>query len=452
MARAQKRKVENYTHPEQKRVNNPSCRPGHTEGHSGEIHSNLKGNAMLTRRGVAIGLLSLPSLPLRSFAKPVGSSVAELNTEVPPLLQGRADFGHAWESEAVPEIVAAAPAPDLPKGYAENFAATRFQDPRSIDDYFRHHTGKSFIRWFNDNVARRRYWAGRKITGNHLNRKFHNFWAAYLQSGDISLMEFISYMTVFVNEVGGDFSFKSEQINPDNSNIQHPGICYLFDRFPINAGSQLWYKKSYNLPTNKLCRALFNTEAFNADRQHLPLAEALIGTTDNVWSSQTYPKERFSYSADPRKTGYVLEADFYKFRGRGLIQTTWRGNYSQLVTYVQSYSGTSPIITQFREKWKAYTPDDVCTISTNADWDLLFAGTENIIECTAIRLHAQRGQYLPLSSSSQILNGQDTGSLVTFGDDIGGGGYGNRLKARVFQIATTLGLPTQPTVPNPGRR
>lgn len=80
----------------------------------------------------------------------------------------------------------------------------------------------------------------------------------------------------------------------------------------------------------------------------------------------------------------------------------------------------------------------VCTMSSNTDWDELFNNYE-IIEMS-LDSHARGKNYLPLSANTHVLNGQKQGSLIAFGDRIGGTGYGNRVvKPRVFQMSSALG-------------
>jgi len=42
--------------------------------------------------------------------------------------------------------------------------------------------------------------------------------------------------------------------------------------------------------------------------------------------------------------GFIMEADFYKFRGRGVIQTTGRGDYTVLIKYILQNAAALPAL------------------------------------------------------------------------------------------------------------
>lgn len=112
----------------------------------------------MNRRSVTLGLLTLPTLSISSLAQDTNPDIPNLSQNV-PLLSDHADFGGIWSSDEIQTIVAATPAPDLPQGYAEQFAAIRFKSSSDIDDFFKSRTRVDFLNWFTANVADRRYWA-----------------------------------------------------------------------------------------------------------------------------------------------------------------------------------------------------------------------------------------------------------------------------------------------------
>jgi hypothetical protein len=135
-------------------------------------------------------------------------------------------------------------------------------------------------------------------------------------------------------------------------------------------------------------------------------------------------------------SGIILEADFYKFRGRGLIQTTFRSNYLELITFIQGCDDPNPVIQEYRQAWAGKDPDEVATISSNDDWDRLFQQTDGVLPLAAIRLHSQgAGNYLALSSDPNVFGSEQAGSAFRVGWRVTGSqDYGRLFRRRVFEL------------------
>ncbi|WP_425228819.1 hypothetical protein [Sphingomonas sp.] len=358
----------------------------------------------------------------------------------PPQVAGFADFAGAWSPNTEDSVTLFAAEPDIATGIAELFGSIRFARYAEIESYFQRKTQASYIDWFNRTLAGRGDWRGRRIGGEAASSNFELFWTQYLQQQPVTLLEFIAYMSIFTNECGGNLISKTEVFGNFPG---HPGISYLFDRIRITRNGRIWSKRSYNGGGNRTAKSLFNDAKFNQAHGGRVLAERLRGSTDAVWAGVNYPQSLFPVSGQDTVSGYLLETDFFKFRGRGLIQTTWRENYSKLVRYIQAYNGTSSVVREYRERWSHMAADDVCTISSNADWDRLFADTERVILCHAVKRHADDGGYFPLARSSVGINASadHRGSIGCMGLRIGGGrDYAATFKGRVRTTCEALAL------------
>src|ERR1700733_8818271 len=176
--------------------------------------------------------------------------------ETPPVLDGFADFAQAWTEQEGGGLEAPISAPpDLPAGFAESFGAQKLQNAADINEFFTRKVGQPFIGWFNSTIAGRGSWGQKSISGPDVVSNFDAFWDAYCQSQAVSLMEFIVYMCVFINERNGDLVSQSELFGSKG----HPGIAYLFDSFlNTTSGGRKFRKASYNIAPNKRAGELFN--------------------------------------------------------------------------------------------------------------------------------------------------------------------------------------------------
>jgi hypothetical protein len=325
------------------------------------------------------------------------------------------------------------PVPDIPRpGGAGAPGGPPFANAADITAFFASKTGQSFPAWFNATQANQGPWAGRAMkTDADTAAAFTAVWdriPLMFGRAQISLDQFLALQSIFINELGGGMKPVSELFGSPG----HSGIAYLFDAIP-------GIKSSYNGGgASRTAFDLFNDPDFLAAHASLAFGDALAHTTDAVWAGTVYPQNRYPTNASA--AGIIFEADFAKFRGRGLIQTTWRSGYKRLIEWVQAYTGDDPTVISYSTRWRGSSSDTIASQSTNAGWDELFGSSNFEIACAAVNLHnTASGNYLDLSTDEAVLLGNGAGSFARMGQRISGSGaYGAKFKDRVVRMRTAL--------------
>jgi hypothetical protein len=352
-------------------------------------------------------------------------------------------------------------ATDLTPKFVNSAKSVRFDSGAAVDAFFRERFRKGFVDWFNASIAGRGAWTvtfqgrtlpvmigpPRGVTLDKLKERFTNFWdhAPELFGGPPTLVQFLSLMSIFINEVRGHLFSVTEAYGRPG----HPGVAYLFDAIP-------GLKVSYNNPNparpdNIAAGDLFHDPAFIAAHQARPLGAKLARTANRkAWNGADYALTGERASGPDVEAGFIAPADFMKFRGRGLIQTTWRSNYRKLVNFVARYEGKTPLLKDFAARWGGKDADRVLTESTNQEWDALFGDPALEVVFEAIRQHsAANAGYLTLADSAEGLNfiaqndaqlRQAKGAIWHMGRRISGSGtYGRTFRGRVVELCNALG-------------
>ena len=309
-------------------------------------------------------------------------------------------------------------------------ATVKFTNGTDITNYFKTKTGSDFITWFNLTIANKGNWSKIKMaTDTNALHRFNLIWDQIpflFGTSSINLFQFISLMSIINNETGGQLIPVTEKVGLAGN----PGLAYAFNKIAL-------IKSSYNtLNSNKTAFDLFHNADYKLQHGTLALANTLKDTTDINWKGEIYPTG-MDTSTDPLKTGFIQEADFFKFRGRGFIQTTTRSNYCLLIDFIMHYTGTNTIIKQYQSKWQGKTTDTIATISSNKDWNELFQNTDLIIPTYAINLHNKAGGNYLGKINLQLgvdENIKKTGKIIS-----GGKAYSELFLKRVIQIADALG-------------
>lgn len=404
--------------------------------------------------------LALPTFDVLDMLTASRSTVASLVTSLLPaeretkavaigtkVLQGKdtmaANARPASEVAEAPRVVEvslieSASLPTFDQEVVDACASVSLANAKDVRDLFGGHP--SFYDWFNatfknvDDVSSR--FPSRDTPNKR--RHFDDFWdqIPVVFGGPITAIEFCALMAVNLEESSGDLTSAAEGMN--GLGRPHPGLAYAFDRID-------GHKQTYNHAPNRTALSLFQDSLFVKAHNAKAGAQAILqrpGGIDPRWGGDTWPAG-FPANVDETVNGFVMETDFYKFRGRGVIQTTWRNDYKLLISFILSAEGRkNPALDTLATRWKAAAAgggddvDRIATISTNADWDEAFAQNVVLAKGVAIDSTAKNDYLLSLSRSADDLKKAKNvrGSLLYFAAHINGGDYPSRVAPKMAAL------------------
>lgn len=299
-------------------------------------------------------------------------------------------------------------------------------------DFWVKETQKTFTSIFNDNNSNKGHW-GVDLKGQPLNIKIPNNGDVLLSNiftneniklltgkDDFSIPQFICLVSIILNETGGKLV---------GSITEFGSLKYMF-----NKGS---FKASYN-SSNTLgnidALTLFKSETFLNVPERLNMVKPK-NINNKQWSGIVYPDNENVggyLPIDNYKVGLISECDFYKFRGRGYIQTTGRGNYKKFFEDLFSVRNQmSNDVKNILNKYSNVSLDIMATKITNNELDTIFK--DPLANMMALKSHYSintlKKLYNP-ESPTELFN-----LVYKYGKQISGGAeYANHYSGRVFEI------------------
>jgi hypothetical protein len=305
------------------------------------------------------------------------------------------------------------------------------------------YNASNFFEWFNTAISNKGYYVGFKLKSlDNFDKVWNNIQVAFGKK-EINIIEFLSLHGIIMNETAGQYAPISEQFGYPEPNI---GIAYLFNEIQ---GLKASYNKNSSLGNKSVLTLIKDNDfvkAHNSKTGYNYFSNP--NNVSNDWGGTKYP---FGYSnntlsriqeASTPYTGFIQECDFFKFRGRGFIQSTGRANYIPLIVYILNYNGTNTTILKYKYNWKIFynnNYDKIATISSNQDWDILFKNTDFIIPLQAIFIHnSTSGNYLSIDMNQNVDNIKS--DIYNVGLRVNGGrSYATTFSNRVLQMISTLG-------------
>ena len=319
--------------------------------------------------------------------------------------------GAAWALKSKKKPPRATNTADLTQAEVTTLAGLAFTNATDIATYFHRQGNTGFIDWYNAQLSDTVPFAARgKIgTGKTVRDRFDAFWNQIPTAYDrtqISALDFAAFMAISINETGGHMWAHPEIGGKGRSDDKgaHPGLAYFFDTIQLAPKRR---KASYNhLSGGKTAAVLFDDAGFIAAHGALGNGARLAHHGQDfggAWAGKAYPQDQFGSAEDP-SNGFIMQADFYKFRGRGVLQTTGRESYIRVINFIRNYRGKNSVLADFAKRWAGTPADTAATTSSTEDWDKIFGQPEMLAKGLSLHAGGAATDYRPMSKDAATLH------------------------------------------------